>query len=328
MGKAIIVPNVSFADKNLGVVTPAGGELTELSISGPSTVANSENKASFTVDYTPSGTEQRGVVWSVESGGSYATIDSNTGVLTVLSGASASSVTIKATSIYNAAIYATKVIAVTYIMTVEYVASKGVSGIPYITTINPSGTYNYEMVFMLEDGDGLDIFGSRVSSNSQILRFFGESSTHKFRGIKNTSGNTTVELNHTIQTGKKYKVVMSTASSTGLKLYEVTDSGDTLLVQDGNMSASVSNNYPVLLGAFNNAGTPVAYTGIKLRIYSFKIYDSSQDILDLQPHFDTDNLRPALKDSLTNTVYPYNTTGNAILYYKSTDNVEQSIEIS
>lgn len=110
MGLALIVPGISFASKNLGQVTPLGYEpITGLAIFGPDTVAGS---AVFTPIYTPTNTSQRGVTWSIVSGGTYASINASTGEVTALSGASASSVTIRVTSTEDASIYAEKTISV------------------------------------------------------------------------------------------------------------------------------------------------------------------------------------------------------------------------
>lgn len=114
MGIAIIAKGADFSAKNIGTVTPQSVvNLLGLSISGPSNVEGAE--ADFSAVYSPSNTSQRGVTWSITSGGTYATINSNTGKLTILSGASNASVTIKATSIANSSITATKTITVTYI---------------------------------------------------------------------------------------------------------------------------------------------------------------------------------------------------------------------
>ena len=113
MGIAIIAKGADFSENNIGSVTPASiVNLLGLSISGPSTVTGTE--AHFDAVYNPSNTTQRGVTWSVESGSTYASINASSGVLTVLSGASNASVTIKATSNANPSIAATKTIAVTY----------------------------------------------------------------------------------------------------------------------------------------------------------------------------------------------------------------------
>lgn len=67
----------------------------------------------MSVAYTPSTTSEVGVTWSITSGGTYATID-QLGVVTVLDGASSSSVTVRATSIYRSFIYDEITITVTY----------------------------------------------------------------------------------------------------------------------------------------------------------------------------------------------------------------------
>lgn len=114
MGISIIVKGADFSNKNIGQVTPSSVvNLLGLSISGPSTVEGDE--ADFSVAYIPSNTTQRGVVWNIESGSSYASIDASTGKLTILSGADGDDVVIKATSSYDNTIFATKTVNVTYI---------------------------------------------------------------------------------------------------------------------------------------------------------------------------------------------------------------------
>lgn len=87
-------------------------ELTSISISGADTVSGT---STYTAAYTPTNTSYKGVTWSINSGSAYASIDSSTGKLTALDGASASSVTIKATSTHDNSITATKTISVTYV---------------------------------------------------------------------------------------------------------------------------------------------------------------------------------------------------------------------
>ena len=94
-------------------LSETGVEVTGVSITGLGTVYVSGNTARYAVEYTPSNTTQRGVTWSVVSGADYASIDQN-GLLTVLAGASGSSVKIRATSRDNTAVYAEKSLTVTY----------------------------------------------------------------------------------------------------------------------------------------------------------------------------------------------------------------------
>ena len=113
MGIAIIAKGADFSSNNIGAVTPSSNiPLLSLAIVGPGTVIGTE--ADYSVTYDPANTSQRGVLWSITAGGTYATINENTGKLTVLPGASSASVTIKATSRYNDNIVATKTVAVTH----------------------------------------------------------------------------------------------------------------------------------------------------------------------------------------------------------------------
>lgn len=112
MGSVFIIPNFYPSD-SLGSVTLKNSvDVKAISIVGNSAVTGTT--ATYNVSFYPLATTQRGITWSIISGGSYATINSSTGVLTILSGASSSSVTIKATSTADSSITATKTITVTY----------------------------------------------------------------------------------------------------------------------------------------------------------------------------------------------------------------------
>lgn len=113
MGKAIIIPDVSFASSNLGRVTLTNETpLQSLSIIAPTSFTGTTLQ--LLAEYFPLNTTQRGVTWSIISGGQYATINANTGVLTVLSGAISDNVIIKVASNDATGIETTKTIAVTY----------------------------------------------------------------------------------------------------------------------------------------------------------------------------------------------------------------------
>ncbi len=115
MGKAFIIKGLSFDNDNLGKVTFAEEVAIEsISINGPSIVSVQGNTAEYSISYTPSDTTQTGVKWSVIQGSQYAEINENTGVLTVLSGASLNNVLIKATSIHDESVFITKEVQVTY----------------------------------------------------------------------------------------------------------------------------------------------------------------------------------------------------------------------
>ena len=102
-----------YANPDNTVIDKADVALTGLTVTGEATVSSDGNTAQYGVIYSPSNTTQRGVTWSVVSGADYASIDQN-GLLTVLAGASGSSVKIRATSRDNTAVYAEKSLTVTY----------------------------------------------------------------------------------------------------------------------------------------------------------------------------------------------------------------------
>lgn len=115
MGTAIIVKNASFADANLGKVNLKNdAAISGLRIVGQDTINQIGNTAKFTAVYIPYNASDRDVLWTIAEGASYATISAD-GVISVSENAKDNAVTIKVTSIANAAIYATKTIKVTYI---------------------------------------------------------------------------------------------------------------------------------------------------------------------------------------------------------------------
>lgn len=117
MGIAIIAKGADFGTNNLGTVTPVTNvELSSLSIVGPDSVNNS---AQFEAGYSPTNTTQKGVTWSITSGSQYASIDSN-GLLTALAGADNDNVTIQIVSRVNPSISATKTVAVTAKVIIDF----------------------------------------------------------------------------------------------------------------------------------------------------------------------------------------------------------------
>lgn len=118
MGLAVIIQGADFSSENIGQVT----FLKEVDVTGITINANSAYtgvSAQLSVTYDPFNTNQKGVTWEISSGGSYASINASTGLLAILDGANASQVTVKATSVFNPSITATKTIAVTYKETVD-----------------------------------------------------------------------------------------------------------------------------------------------------------------------------------------------------------------
>lgn len=111
MGLAVIVPDIDFSGTFLGQVTIKGDiPVSGIYISGPSSV--DANTAQFKALFIPQNTSERGIVWSITNGAEYAVISAD-GIVTPLTGASLSPVTIKATSTEDSSIFATKDIVVT-----------------------------------------------------------------------------------------------------------------------------------------------------------------------------------------------------------------------
>ena len=109
-GIAIIVKDMSFADSNLGQVTFAGQTIpiTGIAITNSgTTVPINASTLALTVAYTPANTTQKAVVWSITSGGTYATINQS-GVVTLHNLVANAQFTVKVQSAVDATVNATK----------------------------------------------------------------------------------------------------------------------------------------------------------------------------------------------------------------------------
>ncbi len=111
MGIAIKVTDLDFSNNNLGQVTFLAGRVESISIDGPSTISSNTTSVEYSIVYNPANTEETDVEWSIVEGSEIASINSY-GVLTIDMNRSAQSIVIRATSVYNSLISATKTIAV------------------------------------------------------------------------------------------------------------------------------------------------------------------------------------------------------------------------
>ena len=128
MGVAIVIPNVDFSDVNLGKVTLTDVvPVQALSINAPDSIVGASYQ--MKVSFIPINTSQRSVIWSVESGNEYASINPSSGLLSIQSTASQNNVTIKVVSAIDFSIYATKTVTVSFDGTadvpLEYIAADG-----------------------------------------------------------------------------------------------------------------------------------------------------------------------------------------------------------
>ncbi len=165
MGISIIVPGVNWSENNLGTVTPSSAiPIQAIGIKGANSFLGT---AKYVATVFPTFTNQRNVVWSITSGSQYATID-QTGKVTALAGANASSVTIRATSASDSNIYAEKTITATFgtIVYYDYIQSDGTG---YILTPSLSPyTYGTKMVIRGTLGSVANyLVSARYASNSQ-----------------------------------------------------------------------------------------------------------------------------------------------------------------
>lgn len=131
-GIIIKIPGINFTESNLGKVTDLEYiPLTSISIISDNVLVGS--KANLSVTYNPIGTSEMGVVWSIVSGSEYASINDNTGVLTIKAEASNSVVVVMATSVSESSIIDTKSITVTYLSSITWYYDDTVLGTPNST---------------------------------------------------------------------------------------------------------------------------------------------------------------------------------------------------
>lgn len=112
MGKAIIIPGVSFASFGIGRVT-IGTPVPVESISIVPVPGGVVGSHQMELTYYPVNAQIPTIVWSITSGTEYATINPSTGLLTALSGANNNNVTVRAEVSGSPSIYDTETVAVT-----------------------------------------------------------------------------------------------------------------------------------------------------------------------------------------------------------------------
>lgn len=297
MGKAIIIPDVNFSDFNLGTVTLVNNvPLTSLSIIGPDSFI-AVNPASYSVSYSPANTTQRGVAWSIVDGASYASIDSN-GNITVLDGAPADfDLTIRATSIENASIYAEKEV--------------GVSSYPDYSTLT---------AYIELNGAGYYATDLQIASNHKVRAIFTFATRAKAYTVLGSRTSSSADDNSTIiESAQPSSSILVKASFAGKShLWETQfTAGTKYICECGASSASISPELGTItegtytftspinfaVGAMNVNGAMSRYH--KGKIYGIYIYDENDNVIHcLIPQPDT-----TLKDYITGTAYTLNGNG-------------------
>lgn len=284
MGIALIVPGVNFSDANLGKVTLQEIiPLTSLSIVGSDEIYAAKT---YTVAYAPANTTQRGIVWSIVSGGTYATIDSSTGVLTPVEGATDASVTIRATSSENSSIYAEKTVTVSYGMkyaTKSALVGDGYSRINtgYIAKQTSKISFDFALATMDDMPEYLTLWGAYAGESSPVTRhLLIKSSTPKQDARFGSAGTTTVngtmaKCNTLPTVGTRTKIII------GDDVFSQTP-------QDGTFNKTRYTPYftapttPLFIfaGALTSTQTKSA---AQIILYGFQIHEGETLVMDLVP---------------------------------------------
>lgn len=308
MGVAIIIPGVVFTE-NLGKVTLGGGggdvtvEVESIAISGSATVNTSSNKATYSVDYTPTSTTQKGVTWSLESGEEYATIDS-TGTLTVKG---SGSVTIKAVSKYKEAVTAKKVVSVVFNNKVpesgeytelEYVGTKGGN---YLQTDIIMEDYQ-KLTFKAK----LPAVSNPSTSARQFVLHDGKSCS-----VSNTY------KEKVFSATLPFRYARASALANGVVEFTISTSACELTI-DGSAAtinptpAKTPSTTPVMLFSNNNS----SFVHKRVDIYSFRLEKYGVAVIELKPVL-KDGV-PCFRDTVSGK-FLYITGSNSIYYATKTE---------
>ena len=307
MGVAIIIPGVVFTE-NLGKVTLGGGggdvdvEVESISISGSATVNTSSNKATYSVAYTPTNTTQKGVTWSLESGGEYATIDSM-GTLTVKG---SGSVTIKAVSLHNSSVTAKKVVSVVFndgqedneYTELEYVGTKG-------------GNY-LQTNTLMENGQKIILKAKLPTANNQstVARQFilhDGSNCSMGNTYKDKIFSVTLPFRSARTTAVVNGVVEFTISAYSCD-FTVDGSAATITPNDIKKSSTT----PVMLFSNNNS----SFIHERVDMYSFRLEKDGAAVIELKPVL-KDGV-PCFRDTVSGK-FLYITGSNSIYYATKTE---------
>lgn len=304
MGISILVPDVNWASRNLGKVTPTGNvPIQAIAILGDNAVLN---MAQYDVNLFPVFTTQRNIVWSIVSGSQYADID-QTGKVTTKPGASSSPVTIRATSANNAEIWAEKNISVTTgtIVYYDWLESDGNSyivipglyliGGRIVSRVTYTTANGYIWGGMYQQGAG----ATKVGTYKQTAGPIGV-----VAGAQNYLG---TSINP--ESGKIYRYDLTfstTQGGTDAKLLLYDDSADTLLwSRTSNTNIYLNSDITLFCYSHNSGGagtvlTPSNFSANKL--YGFEMYNNiGEKIYDLKPV--TFDGVPAVLDEISKRVF-------------------------
>jgi len=290
MGIAVIIPNVSFQDANLGKVTLQDGvPVRSITIIGEDSITE---PSYYQVNYFPANTSQRGIVWSIVSGGTYASINAETGELSPLVGAFSNSVVIRATSTADSNIYAEKTVTVSYGMVYEeksglvgdgvarintgYVVSNRNTKIKYDYVVNTlptaTATPTYRYIWGSYRGESYPTtrhmltIVTTAATPKQAVRF-GGSDTTSDTGVGAAS---TTQLT----TGVRYKQEISMSGF-------VTDRDESIFFPyDFGTFYATDPDRPIHLFA---GGSAAGYLALNMTLHGYEIIVGSETVMKLVP---------------------------------------------
>lgn len=303
MGLAVIVPDISFAGANIGQVTPVSPTptpLVSLAVTGPDSIVTPTLAGQYSVAYTPANTTERGVTWSLTSGGTLASIDSN-GYLTITGNGS---VTIRATSAIDQTIYAEKVVAVQAIAItpLEDLTARFYFG-------NNAGYFVTDIT--LVSGDYLKTRIGRTASTSTVAFACGS------RQLSNADTDTTsIETDgpgkiHAKLFGTKWSSENSWVKGTSYTIV-AKESGVTCSPSLGTFTSTTytyTQGYPLCINGILYANNTVGYNSYLQDFYGLEVYGSDDTLKHrLIPQADL-----TLLDEVTNQTYT-KTGGGDITY--------------
>lgn len=324
MGLAIIIPNLDFSSNNLGQVTfDMNVPIKGLSISAGS---RTDNNIQMEATYLPANTTQTGITWSIQSGSSYASINSSTGVLTILQGASSNSVVVKATSTANSSITATCTLSVTYqkvVKRIQYIATNGYN---YVDTgVAPVQGYAAQIKVKTRGNfTGHSFMMGTIRYRGSSSSYYGaydwcvlDGSTlnNEYRTLNVCHGN----ANGVTLTGSNIDSIITL--KVGDFGYEMSANGSVIGSADWSSrdysllyNAANSNLYLCNINVKAQGGTITDPLGAQnnvdlINIYDFVLYNGNTEILHLQPAL-VDGV-PMFVDA-NNNEYPINGTNNII----------------
>lgn len=307
MGVAIIIPGVVFTE-NLGKVTLGGGggdvdvEVESISISGSATVNTSSNKATYSVAYTPTNTTQKGVTWSLESGGEYATIDSM-GTLTVKG---SGSVTIKAVSLHNSSVTAKKVVSVVFndgqedneYTELEYVGTKGGN---YLQT--DIIMEDYQKIILKAK---LPAVSNPSTSARQFILHDGKSCS-----VSNTY------KEKVFSATLPFRYARASALANGVVEFTISRNACELIVDRSTATidataAKTPSTTPIMLFSNNNS----SFVHERIDLYSFRLEKDGSAVIELKPVLKKGV--PCFRDTVSGK-FLYITGSNSIYYATKTE---------